>query len=46
MKEYMKNREMKTKLSKAEETNQILSRIVEREKLLEQLERKGSELSC
>ena len=46
MKEFMKNKELTAKLRKAEETSNIRSRIMEREKLLANLERKGSEISC
>lgn len=46
MKEFMKNKELTAKLRKAEETSNIKSRIMEREQLLANLERKGSELSC
>ena len=46
MKEYMKNKELTMKLRKAEESSSIQSRILEREKLLKNLERQGSQMSC
>ena len=42
-KEFLRNKELSAKLKKAEEIDQIRSRISEREQLLNKLERKGSE---
>lgn len=41
----MKNKHLTAKLQKEEEAQQMQAKILEREKLLQKLERKGSQLS-
>lgn len=45
MKEYLKNKELGTRLQKEEETLAVQSRIMERQIILEKLEKLGSEAS-